>query len=91
MRGSINASDLGVRPGALDDQSRAFAKMLQQASDRDIPVFLPAGTYVVSNLTLPASIRLSGVPGATRIVYGGNGHLMMAEDADPHRIDRPGA
>ena len=27
MRGSINASDLGVRPGALDDQSRAFARM----------------------------------------------------------------
>ena len=81
MRGSINASDLGVRPGALDDQSRAFARMLGEASDRDIPVFLPAGTYVVSNLTLPARLRLSGVPGATRIVYGGDGHLMAAEDA----------
>jgi hypothetical protein len=31
MRGSIDASDLGVRPGAFDDQSKAFAKMLQQA------------------------------------------------------------
>ena len=29
MRGSIDAADLGVRPGALDDQSKAFAKMLQ--------------------------------------------------------------
>ena len=81
MRGSISASDLGVRPGALDDQSRAFAKMLAEASDRNIPVFLPAGTYVVSNLTLPPYLRLSGVPGATRIVYGGDGHLMAAEDA----------
>ena len=26
MRGSIDATDLGVRPGALDDQSKAFAK-----------------------------------------------------------------
>jgi uncharacterized secreted repeat protein (TIGR03808 family) len=81
MRGSIDAGDLGVRAGALDDQSKAFAKMLQQASDGDLAVFLPAGTYVVSNLTLPRYVRLSGVPGATRIVYGGDGHLMMAEDA----------
>lgn len=81
MRGSIDASNFGVRPGAFDDQSKAFARMLREASDRDAPVFLPAGTYVVSNLTLPRYVRLSGVPGATRIVYGGDGHLMAAEDA----------
>lgn len=82
MRGSIDATDLGVRPGALDDQSKAFAKMLQKASDTETPVFLPAGTYVVSNLTLPRRVRLAGVPGATRIVYGGDGHLFMAEATD---------
>jgi uncharacterized secreted repeat protein (TIGR03808 family) len=82
MRGSINATELGVQPGALDDQSKAFAKLLNDASDRDAPVFLPPGTYVVSNLTLPARVRLSGVPGASRIVYAGNGHLMMAEQAE---------
>lgn len=82
MRGSINAIEIGVQPGALDDQSKAFAKMLSDASDRDAPVFLPPGTYLVSNLKLPARVRLSGVPGATRIVYGGNGHLMMAEQAE---------
>jgi len=82
MRGSINAVEIGVQPGALDDQSKAFAKMLTEASDRDQPIFLPPGTYLVSNLKLPARVRLSGVPGATRIVYGGNGHLMMAEQAE---------
>jgi len=81
MRGSIDGTDLGVRPGALDDQSKAFAKMLKAAADRDAPVFLPAGVYRVSNLKLPKYVRLSGVPGATRIVYGGDGHLMTAEDA----------
>ena len=82
MRGSIDATDLGVRPGALDDQSKAFASMLQVASDRDLPLFLPAGIYVVSNLTLPSRVRLSGVPGASRIVYGGDGHMLSAEDAE---------
>ncbi|RUY03926.1 TIGR03808 family TAT-translocated repetitive protein, partial [Mesorhizobium sp. M2A.F.Ca.ET.040.01.1.1] len=82
MRGSIDATEIGVQPGAVDDQSKAFARMLAEASDRDQPVFLPPGTYLVSNLKLPARVRLSGVPGATRIVYGGNGHLMMAEQAE---------
>ncbi|MDG4893919.1 TIGR03808 family TAT-translocated repetitive protein [Mesorhizobium sp. WSM4976] len=82
MRGSIDATEVGVQPRAVDDQSKAFAKMLAEASDRNQPVFLPPGTYLVSNLKLPARVRLSGVPGATRIVYGGNGHLMMAEQAE---------
>ena len=82
MRGSINATELGVQPGTFDDQSKAFAKLLREANDRDMPVFLPPGIYVVSNLSLPGRVRLSGVPGATRIVYGGDGHLFMAEQAD---------
>lgn len=82
MRGSIDSLEFGVRPGALDDQSKAFSRMLKEASDTDTPVFLPAGTYVVSNLALPRRVRLSGVPGATRIVYGGDGHLMLAEETD---------
>lgn len=82
MRGSINATELGVQPGTFDDQSKAFAKLLRDANDRDMPVFLPPGTYVVSNLSLPSRVRLAGVPGATRIVYGGDGHLFMAEQAD---------
>jgi uncharacterized secreted repeat protein (TIGR03808 family) len=56
--------------------------MLAEASERNAPISLPPGTYLVSNLKLPARVRLSGVPGATRIVYGGNGHLMMAEQAE---------
>lgn len=82
IRGSINAADLGIQPGALDDQSKAFAKLLRHANDRDVPVFLPPGTYLVSNLSLPSRVRLSGVPGASRIVYGGNGHLFIAEQAE---------
>jgi uncharacterized secreted repeat protein (TIGR03808 family) len=88
MRGSIDATELGVRPGALDDQSRAFAKLLKRAGETDTPIFLPPGVYVVSNLSLPKHLRLSGVPGATRIVYGGDGHLAIAEEAV--RIDLTG-
>jgi uncharacterized secreted repeat protein (TIGR03808 family) len=82
MRGSINATDLGMLPGAFDDQSKAFAKMLKRAAESDTPIFLPPGIYVVSNITLPRRVRLTGVPGASRIVYGGDGHLLLAEGVD---------
>jgi len=87
MRGSLDATELGIVPGALDDQSRKFSRMLETASDRDMPVFLPPGTYVVSNLNLPRSVRLSGVSGATRIVYGGDGHLFLAEKTELLHLD----
>lgn len=81
IRGSINASEFGVWPDALDDQSRAFRRMLNEASAREAPVFLPPGDYVVSNIRLPKNTRLAGIPGASRIVYGGDGYLLAAEDA----------
>jgi uncharacterized secreted repeat protein (TIGR03808 family) len=82
MRGSINAADLGFRPGAFDDQSKVFERILKDASDNDQPVFLPPGIYMVSNLKLPRRVRINGVPGASRILYGGEGHLLSAEGID---------
>ncbi len=79
MRGSIDASELGVRPGAFDDQSKAFSKMLKAASDKSTPIFMPPGTYVLSNIVLPDFVQLSGVPGATRLIYGGDGHFLTGE------------
>jgi uncharacterized secreted repeat protein (TIGR03808 family) len=82
MRGSLDGTELGVRPGAADDQSKAFAKMLEQGAERDAQIFLPPGVYRVSNLTLPARVRLVGVPGATRIVYGGEGYFLLADGTE---------
>ncbi|MEW9616136.1 TIGR03808 family TAT-translocated repetitive protein [Shinella sp. S4-D37] len=81
LRGSIDASAHGVRPGADDRKSRAFEKLVKQAAAKNTPVFLPPGDYVVSNVTLPDGTRITGVPGATRIVYGGDGHLFAADGA----------
>ena len=81
LRGSIDASAHGVRPGADDRKSKAFEKLVKQAAAKNTPVFLPPGDYVVSNVTLPDGARITGVPGATRIVYGGGGHLFAADGA----------
>lgn len=81
LRGSIDASAHGVRPGAEGRKSKAFARLLKEAADKNTPVFLPPGDYVISNITLPDNTRLTGVPGATRILYGGDGHLFAADGA----------
>ncbi len=80
LRGSVSAVEFDVRPGAVDDQSVRFQRMLDRAAQSGVPVFLPAGVYVISNIKLPEGASLHGVPGRTQLVYGGNGHLISARD-----------
>jgi uncharacterized secreted repeat protein (TIGR03808 family) len=82
LRGTIDAAQFGLQASIMDDQSRAFQAMLEVASDRGAPVHLPPGDYVVSNVVLPKNVRISGSPGATRIVYGGGGHFLAAENTN---------
>lgn len=81
IRGSINAEQFGVWPNAVDDQSRAFRRMLEKASADSAPIFLPPGSYRLSNIRLPRETRLVGVAGSTRLVYGGDGYLFASDDA----------
>jgi len=78
FRGSLSAKDFGVEPGLLDDGSKAFGALLNEASSRNMPVFLPPGIYQLSNSELPANVRLQGVPGATRLLYSGDGRFLSA-------------
>lgn len=76
LRGSTGALDHDVRPGAPDDQSAAFQRMVDEAARRGMPVFLPAGTYVISDINLPDGATIAGVPGRTQLVHGGDGPLL---------------
>lgn len=80
--GGIDPAAYGVRPGATNDQSDAFARMLKAASDANQPILLPPGAYIVSGLVLPQRVRLSGTAGATRLIHGGGGPFIQGENAD---------
>jgi len=80
LRGTANANELGLRPATIDDQSRTLQTILNKAAEADKPVFLPPGNYFVSNILLPARTRLMGVPGASRLIYSGAGHFLIAEN-----------
>ncbi|TCD14070.1 TIGR03808 family TAT-translocated repetitive protein [Oricola cellulosilytica] len=81
LRGTRSATDYGVVPGAIDNQSARFQAMVDAAARDGIPLFLPAGDYILSNITLRSGVTLSGVPGRTRLIYGGGGFLLHAEEA----------
>ena len=80
LRGSFSAENEGLHPGAIDDQSRLFQSILDRAAVDNKPVFLPPGNYVVSNIKLPSNTKLLGVPGASKLVYSGAGHCLLAEN-----------
>lgn len=82
LRGSIDAAAAGIVPNAPDNQSRRLQRLIREAASSGVPVFLPPGTYRVSNIDLPDGARLTGVPGASQLVYGGGGHLLRADGAD---------
>ena len=76
-----------------NDQARTWIKqaqsLLDQASDSNLQVFLPAGSYAISNLKLPVRTRLAGVPGATRLVFtGGEEVVEVTGDGGHGKITR---
>ena len=87
LRGSFNAGASGLRAGAVDDQSKLFQKILNDAAAEDKPVFLPPGRYQISNIVFPSRARIMGVPGASRLVYTGGGHFLLGENAEHLEFD----
>lgn len=81
LRGTLDAAELGLDPKLAEDQGRTVQRLLDAASADDRQVFLPAGTYVIGELKLPARTRLAGVPGGTRLVFGSGATMISAEDA----------
>ncbi|MGK6315375.1 TIGR03808 family TAT-translocated repetitive protein [Neorhizobium sp. DT-125] len=81
LRGSIDAREHGVVPEGGDGQSRKLGEVVAKAARQNMQVFLPPGNYQVSNLDLPEGARITGVPGASRLIYSGDGYLIRAEGA----------
>lgn len=79
LRGGLDSADFGLSPSRLDDQSAAFQKMLNASAEQELPIYLPAGDYAISNITLPDNVRIIGVAGATRILYRGDGVLFRGD------------
>lgn len=79
LRGTIDISGYGVEPDNSKDQSKAINRLLREAAAQGRPVFLPAGDYHLSEITLPDNLWLSGVPGQTRLIHTGASRFISGE------------
>ena len=82
LRGTHNAVEFGMETSTVDDQSRRFQGLLEKASTENRPIYLPPGDFAVANIRIPRNCRLVGVPGASRLVFAGGAHFLMAEGAE---------
>jgi uncharacterized secreted repeat protein (TIGR03808 family) len=70
-RAELDASALGLRPNAPDDQSQILQRAIEQAAAARAILRLPPGFYRAGALQLPPYAAIKGVAGATRIVMAG--------------------
>ena len=78
----LDATQMGVRTGTAEDQTGALQRAVERAAAARVPLVLPPGTYHTNGLKLPAGTTLVGIPGATRLVYGGGPSLLAANHVD---------
>ncbi len=87
LRGAIDATHEGLSPGAPDDQSTLLSQALTKAEGEGRPLFLPPGRYRIAELTLPGHAHLIGVPGRTRLVFGGGSFMLATKGAQLFRLE----
>jgi len=76
----LDASQLGLRPGAAEDQSQRFQAALSEAAKRNAPLMVPPGRYRLGSVQLPDGASIVGVPGETRLVTASGGPLLVANN-----------
>src|SRR5580692_2196493 len=77
-----DATTLGLRPNAPDDQSMALQRAIDQAAAAGTVLHLPAGFYRAGALNLPNHAAIAGIAGMTRIVMAGGPSMMSATGSD---------
>jgi uncharacterized secreted repeat protein (TIGR03808 family) len=78
----LDVTHFGVNPGSPDDQSQALQRAIDASAEARVPLWLPAGTYVVADLVLPSGAQLYGIRGATRLLFGHGASIIAAARAD---------
>jgi uncharacterized secreted repeat protein (TIGR03808 family) len=78
----LDVTHFGVNPGSPHDQSQALQRAIEASAGARVPLWLPAGTYIVSDLVLPSGAQLYGIRGATRLLLGFGASIIAASQAD---------
>ncbi|GLQ17909.1 TIGR03808 family TAT-translocated repetitive protein [Maritalea porphyrae] len=77
--GAIDASANGVVANTGSDISSDLSALLEKAASLSQPVYLPAGEYLVSNISLPSGTALYGARGSTRLLASREGPILAGQ------------
>ena len=78
----VDVTHFGVHPGSPDDQSREFQRAIDAAAAARVPLCVPPGSYMVSDLVLPVGAQLIGVRGASRLLLGHGASIVAGSRTD---------
>lgn len=78
----LDGQALGLRPGAREDQTRAFQRAVEAAAGARMPLHLAAGVYRISEISLPPHTQILGVRGQTRLMFQSGTACLSAPRAD---------
>ena len=76
-----SAAAPGLDPASLADQTAGLQAAIDGAAAKGEALRLGAGAFHCSTLGLPSGTRISGVPGATRLVFTGGPGFLVASKA----------
>ncbi len=74
---ALNGVDFGLVPNQGSNQSEQLRAAIGKAVEAGLPLFLPAGRYLVSGVELPSNISISGIAGATILEASVDGAPVM--------------
>jgi uncharacterized secreted repeat protein (TIGR03808 family) len=81
-RAEIDATALGLRPNAQEDQSTILQRAIERAAAAGVVLRLPSGDFRVGALQLPPYAAVAGVPGTTRLIMAGGPSLLSSSGSD---------
>jgi uncharacterized secreted repeat protein (TIGR03808 family) len=80
-------STYGIVPGGGElDQTATLQLAADQAAENGTPLFLPAGIYSTSRLTLKSGTVIEGVPGGSILRYRDGGAIVGLEQVENVRL-----
>jgi uncharacterized secreted repeat protein (TIGR03808 family) len=80
--GAVDATQVGVRPGSPDDQTRVLQRAIDESARTRAPLALAPGVYRAGDLKFPAGAQVVGIRGATSLLLTQGPSLVYATGAD---------
>src|SRR6476469_4694399 len=84
---AASAVSLDLAPDDNRDQTAALQAAIDRAAEKDIPLVLPPGKFIVSDLRLRAGTRLIGTARTTTLAFAGGAAFVTADKTDGLVLD----